>query len=182
MRPVSDALLLNIAQISAALVGLFLVGVFFYLETGFRRSAVARQVVEPYFRSGTKIVLVLYSIPIGLSLTLVALELVWSRVFFVLLSLVLIAANVDSAARVRRVTRVMGSKALLVNEVIGSALVLLLVLLPWILGGFHPTTEDFTWAILLAFASGFLSISALVLSTFDISRLEATGTQGDESE
>jgi hypothetical protein len=34
LRPVSDALLLNIAEISAAVVGLFLVGVFCYLETG----------------------------------------------------------------------------------------------------------------------------------------------------
>ena len=37
MRQVSDAFLLNMAEVSATLIGLFLVGVFFYIETGLRR-------------------------------------------------------------------------------------------------------------------------------------------------
>jgi hypothetical protein len=37
MRDVSDDFLLNVAEVSATLIGLFLVGVFFYVETGFRR-------------------------------------------------------------------------------------------------------------------------------------------------
>jgi hypothetical protein len=37
MREVSDAFLLNVAEVSATLIGLFLIGVFFYVETGFRR-------------------------------------------------------------------------------------------------------------------------------------------------
>jgi hypothetical protein len=59
MRDVSDAFLLNMAEVSSALVGLFLVGVFFYVETGFRRSGGAGNIVEPYFEAATRIVLIL---------------------------------------------------------------------------------------------------------------------------
>ena len=37
MRQVSDAFLLNMAEVSGTLIGLFLVGVFFYVDSGFRR-------------------------------------------------------------------------------------------------------------------------------------------------
>ena len=174
MRPISDAFLLNMAEVSAALIGLFIVGVFFYVESGFRRLERSRDAVQRYFRAGTRIVLVLYAIPLGLSLTLVALEPTWSRVLFVVLSLMLVAANIDSVLRMRAVARVTGPTAfLLINEVLGSVGVLLLVTLPWILGGLHPSREDLTWAILLAFGTGFISIGALVLSVFDTAKLEA---------
>jgi hypothetical protein len=87
MRQVSDAFLLNMAEISATLIGLFLVGVFFYIETGLRRWERARQVVVPYLRAGTRITLIFFAIPLGLSLALVALEPFWARVLFVPLSL-----------------------------------------------------------------------------------------------
>jgi len=106
---------------------------------------------------------VLYALPLGLSLSLVALQPVWSRVLFALLSLMLLAANLDTAVRIRAVARVTGSTALLVNELVGSAAVVAIVALPWVLGGLHPTREDLTWAILLSFAAGFLSISATVM-------------------
>ena len=105
MRSVSDDFLLTVASLAAGLVGLFLVGVFFFIQTGFRRVTHDRGVVERYFKSGTRIVLVLFAIPIFLSLTLVALDLVWSRVLFVVLSLVLVAANLDSAIRIRPIAR-----------------------------------------------------------------------------
>jgi hypothetical protein len=41
VQEVSDAFLLNMAEVSATLIGLFLVGVFFYVETGFRRLNVS---------------------------------------------------------------------------------------------------------------------------------------------
>jgi hypothetical protein len=179
MREVSDDFLLNMAEVSAALIGLFMVGVFFFADTGFRRLDRARGIVEPYFRASTRIVLVLYALPLGLSLSLVALEPVWSRVLFALLSL-LLAANLDTAARVRAVARVTGSTALLVNELVGTAAVLVIIALPWVLGGLHPTREDLAWAILLAFAAGFASISALVLFALDVAGFEAAdGREGD---
>jgi hypothetical protein len=173
VRHVSDGFLLNMAEVSASLIGLFMVGVFFYVETGFRRFDRTRGVVEPYFRAGTRIVFVLFAIPLGLSLTLVVLEPMWTRVLFALLSLMLIAANIDTAARIRAVAKITRSTALFVNEVAGTVGVVALIVVPWILGGLHPTREDLTWAILLAFASGFISICAVVLSVFDIARLEA---------
>jgi hypothetical protein len=123
---------------------------------------------------------VVYALPLGLSLSLVALQPIWSRALFVLLSLLLLAANVDTAARIRAVTRVTGSTALLVNELVGTAAVVVIVALPWVLGGLHPTREDLTWTILLAFAIGFASISALVLFVLDLARFEAkSGDEGD---
>jgi hypothetical protein len=172
MRQVSDAFLLNVAEVSATLIGLFLVGVFFYVETGFRRLGSTRDRLEPYFRAGTRIVLILYALPLFLSLTLVVLGPVWNRVLFGLFSLVLVAANVDSFARVRGIATATGSRVWLVNELVGSAAVLALVVTPWALGGIDPTREDLTWAILLSFGAGFLSVSALVLSAFDVARHE----------
>jgi hypothetical protein len=164
MRPVSDAFLLQVAEISATLIGLFLVGVFFYVETRFRRvPAATRELFVPYFRSGTRIVLLLYLLPLALSLTLVVLSIAWSRVLFLLLSIVLVAANLSSVRRVRGI----GSSTLLANELVGTASVALLVLVPWILGGLHPSREDLTWSILLSLATGFLSVGALVLSVLD---------------
>jgi hypothetical protein len=60
-----------------------------------------------------------------------------------------------------------------VNEVAGTVGVVALVVIPWTLGGLHPTREELSWAILLAFATGFISICALILSVFDIARFEA---------
>ena len=180
MRNVSDAFLLNMAEVSAALIGLFMVGIFFFADTGFRRLDQARWIVEPYFRASTRIVLVLYALPLGLSLSLVALQPVWSQVLFALLSLMLVAANVDTAARIRAVSRVTGSTALLVNELAGTLAVLVIVALPWALGGLHPTREDLAWAILLSFAAGFASIAAMVLFVLDLAGLdEGAGREDD---
>jgi hypothetical protein len=177
VRQVSDGFLLNMAEVSGALVGLFLVGVFFFVETGLERLDKSREVLEPYFRAGTRIVLVLFAISLMLSLTLVVLEPVWNTLLFAVLSLILLAANLDTAIRMRAVSRVTRSTALLVNEVVGTAAVLVIVVLPWALGGLHPTREDLTWAILLSFAAAFLSVCALMVSAFDISRFESAARQ-----
>jgi hypothetical protein len=177
MREVSDGFLLNMAEVSAGLIGLFLVGVFFYLERGFTRFGREGQVIKAYFRAGARIVLVLFAVPLGLSLTLVILEPVWNSVLFALLSVVLVAANIDTAARIRSVARVTRSTALIVNEILGTIGVAVLIVLPWILGGLHPSREDMTLAILLAFASGFLSIASIVMSAFEVADLDVTGPE-----
>lgn len=180
MRQVSDAFLLQIAEVAAGLIGLFLIGVFFFVESGFGHSDHARDVVEPYIRASTRIVLVLLTIPVALSLTLVAMDPVWSRVLFVLLSITLVAANVDTAARIRAVAKATGSRVLLLNEVAGSLAVVGIVAIPWALGGLHPDREELAWPILLSFATGFLSIYTVVMSVFDLARLEpADRTEGE---
>jgi hypothetical protein len=167
MREVSDAFLLNMAEVTAALAGLFLVGIFFFVENGFRGRESAA--LEPYFRSGTRIVLILFSFPLLLSMTLVVMDPVWSHLLFALLSVLLIAANVDSLRRVRGVGET--SRTLVINELLGTVLVVFIVALPWILGGIDPSREDLTWSIILSFAVGLLSVSAIVLSAFDLARL-----------
>jgi hypothetical protein len=42
------------------------------------------------------------------------------------------------------------------------------VVLPWILGGIDPSREDLTWAILVSFGAGFLSLGVLVMSVVDL--------------
>lgn len=179
MQKVSDAFLLTIAEVSATLIGLFVVGVFFYIDKGLRRLHDIPDVVAPYIRAGTRIVLVLYAIPLGLSLTLVVLEPIWTRLLFVLLSLVLVAANLDTAARIRAFVKVVGSSSFPLNEVGGTVGVLALVL-PWLLGGLHPGREDFTRVILVSLLVGVFGTSTVLLSVFDIIRLEAAAGVGSK--
>jgi hypothetical protein len=168
VREVSDSFLLQMAEISGGLFGLFLVGMLFFVETGFRNLGRERDVVIPYFRASTRIVLLLFSIPLGVSLTLLVLEPVWSTVLFAVLSLLLVAANVDTALRIPSVHKETGSRVLQLNEIAGTIGVALLVVIPWILGGIDPSREDLTWAILIAFATAFLSLGTLVMSVFDL--------------
>jgi hypothetical protein len=182
VRPVSDDFLLNMAEVSATLIGLFLVGVFFYVETDPSRSERARTTFDPYLRAGTAITLIVFAIPLLLSLTLVALEPAWSRGLFVLLSILLLAANVQTAVRVRGVASAIGSTTMLVMEVVTTVLTLVLVVLPWALGGLHPTREDLAWAILLSFVAGFISMAATVLSAFDVASLQRAGRPGGDRE
>jgi hypothetical protein len=177
MQEVSDAFLLTIAEVSATLIGLFVVGVFFYVDRGFRQLSEIHDVAA-YIRAGTRIVLVLYAIPLGLSLTLIILEPIWTRLLFALLSLVLVAANLDTAVRIRAFVKVVGSPSFALNEVGGTVGVLALVVIPWLLGGLHPSREDFTWAIFLSLLVGFFSTSTVLLSVFDIIRLEAAAAVG----
>jgi hypothetical protein len=153
VRPVSDMFLLSVAEISATLIGLLLVGSFFYVETGLRRLGRAREAVTSYLRAGTRIVLVLYGMTLALSLTLVALESIWATVFFAVLSLLLLAANVATSVRIRALAKLTRSTTVLVNDVVSSAGILALVAIPWVLGGLRPTREDLTWAILLSLAT-----------------------------
>jgi hypothetical protein len=89
------------------------------------------------------------------------------------LSLALIAANLDTALRIPDVRRLTGSKVLLINEVLGTIGVVVIVLLPWVLGGIDPSREDLTWSILIAFGTAFLSLATLLLSVFDIAAASA---------
>jgi hypothetical protein len=172
MREVSDGFLLGIAEISAGFAGLFLVGVFFYVESGFRRSPV-RAAFEPYLLASTRIVLVLFAITVGLSLCLIVLEMWWNRVIFAALSLLLVGTNAGTVWQMRSFRGIGKSPILLMTEVVGTASVVLIVVLPWALGGVEPSREDLTWAILISFAAAFLSVAATVLSVFDIERAEA---------
>jgi hypothetical protein len=170
VNEVSDSFLLQMAEISGGLFGLFMVGMIFFIETGFsgigKRSE--RETVTSYFRASTRIVVLLFAIPLGLSLTLVVLDDTWSIVLFAVLSLALIVANLDTAMRIPSVREETGSTTLFVNEIIGTVSVVLIVAVPWILGGIDPSREDLTWSILIAFGAAFASLFTLVMSLFDL--------------
>ena len=53
-------------------------------------------------------------------------------------------------------------------EVVATAGAVLVITVPWVLGGLEPSREDLTWGVLLAFASGVFSIWAMVMIAFDI--------------
>lgn len=169
----SDELLLGIAGVAATVIGLFLVGVLFFVEGGMRGPARESRVeLWHYMRSGTRIVMLLFAMALLLSLALVAFELPWARALFVVLSVLLVVANVETAVKVRA-TRVTQSRTLLLNEIAGTVGVVAIVALPWILGGLRPSREDLTLAAFLALATAFASVGAIALSTFDLARLDS---------
>ena len=96
----------------------------------------------------------------------------WSRAIFLLLCVALVAANIDTANQVRDVKRATGSQTLFTNEIVGTVGVVILVVVPWLLGGPDPTREDLTWAILVSFATAFISVLALVLSVLEVAKAE----------
>ena len=51
MDPVPDSFLLTLAEASETLIGLFLVGMVYYIQSGFSQMERSREVVEPYFRA-----------------------------------------------------------------------------------------------------------------------------------
>lgn len=168
MNSVSDSFLLHIAEISGGLFGLFMVAMLFFVEMGFDNLGRDREGVVAYFRASTRIVLILFAIPLGVSLTLVVLDAGWSTVLFAILSVALVAANVDTAVRVKPIRHVTSTHTLLINEIVGTIAVAVMVLLPFVLGGIDPSREDLTWAILVSFAAAFLSLGALLMSVFDL--------------
>ena len=175
MRPVTDELLLGIAGVSATVVGLFLVGAFFYVEAGMRQQdGPARATMQPYMRAGTRIVMVLFALALFLSLALAALDLAWARALYVVLTLLLIAANVETALRVRSVRLPGQPRTLLLNEIVGTIGVVLIAVLPWAIGGWRPGREELMLAALLALGTAFVSVGAMALSAFDVARLDAT--------
>jgi hypothetical protein len=174
VRPVTDGFLLNMAEVSATLIGLFFVGIFFFVESGPREPEHVRTRFEPYLRAGTRITLIVFAVPLGLSICLVVLDLIWCRILFAALCVTLVVANVDTLVRIGAAARATESRGFLVNEIATTVLTAVLIVLPWALGGLHPTREELTWAILLAFTAGFLSICTTVMSVFELSRLEAS--------
>jgi hypothetical protein len=187
VKPVTDELLLNLAAISATLLGLLVVGVLFYVETGLRRLEHAYDVFAPYVRAAARLTMGLYVVALATALALVALELAWARVVFGLTGLAVLASLVDFTRRARVFGSAIGGTTrgsstirseevaagwsrpdeLIVWACVGGALAL-----PWILGVATPDREDLTCGILLALALGLVSTLNMLLSVFDISKYE----------
>lgn len=143
-----------------------------YIQTGADQYEQSRGVVEPYFRAATTITFIAYTIPLGVSLTLVALPIVWSQLLFLALIVAFVIVDVTTVSTVRAVVRVVGLRLLLVTEVVGTVVLALMVILPLATGGFSPGREDLVPPILLSLGIAFFGTCVLVLTLFDIARFE----------
>jgi hypothetical protein len=172
VNPIGDDFLLSLAEISAALTGLFLVGMILYIQIGYERTERSRAVVEPYFRAATSITFIAYAIPVVVPLTLVALPVEWSVALYYALVAGLIVVNVSTVSTVRKVQREMRLNLLAMIEAVGTVVIALMVILPLALGGLSPDRGDLVPGIMLSLFIAFLGTWALVLTLFDIARFE----------
>lgn len=170
-REVTDEVLLGLAGIAATLVGTFIVAVFFYLDSVLHRSrGAAGSAPDKYMRAGARWVLIAYSLPLVVPLALVGAEPVWAHVAFLACAAALVLATVDTTRRILKRGATRRSPALAANEAWTSVAVVVLVVLPWILGGATPSRSDFVPSLLLALAIGFTSTATVIMSVFDAER------------
>ena len=168
--------LLGVSGVAATLIGTFIVGVFFYIDTDLHRMLMSSDAADRYLRSGIRWVFVVYTLPLFLPLALAAFEPVWGTALFVVLSLGLLLSTVDTGRRILKDRGTGLSVSLVVNQWLCTAGVVILVALPWIIGGWAPPATAFIPSTLIAIAVGFTSTAALIMTQFD-----ATAAMGDSS-
>ncbi len=170
MQPVSDDMLLTTAQIAATLIGLLLVGVFFYVETGLRRLTTVGPRAGPFLRATTKLIVLIYSLVLTLSLGLVVLEPVWVASAFVALGAAILISLVEWTGRSRELRRAVPVRG--ASPWLAWPMVLVPLVVPWAVDGWTPGREALTWTIMVAGAVGFANTAGLLLAVFDLSAVE----------
>lgn len=178
MKTISDDVLLTMAQIAATLIGLLLVAVLFYVETGLRRLESLGPSLGVFIRAFTKLILLLYSLVLGLSLGLVALERAWLTALYVLLGVAVVAALLD----VTRASRDLPGPIRVQHGQVWIAWPPILVTLaaPWALDGADPSREAYAWTLILGGGLAFVLTASLLLLTFHLAALEqATQDEGE---
>ncbi|WP_345752514.1 hypothetical protein [Microbacterium rhizophilus] len=159
----------NLAGVSGTLLGTFVIGAFFYLDSDMHRRALANAVDDLYIRAGIRWVFAAYSLPVFVSLTLASLPRVYGAVVFAVLATVLLLTTVATARRVLAAAEGM-STSLVLNEWLTTAAVPVLIALPWILGReVLPSVEHYVPSLMLSLAIAFSSTAALVMAEFDSS-------------
>lgn len=168
----------NLAGVSGTLLGTFMVGAFFYLDSEMHRRAVAGPVDDLYVRSGVRWALLAYSLPVFVSLTLSSLDPGYGLGVFAALSVLLLAATVATARRMLVLDTTGASRPLLVNEWVTTAAVPVIVVLPWLRGDtLVPPADAYVASLLLSLLIAFSSTAALVLAEFDSSMGAETSPQ-----
>jgi hypothetical protein len=170
MNDMGQEFLLGLAGVSATLLGTFIVGVFFYIDSTTHRRLAGSEATDLYLRSATRWVFTAYSIPLFVPLFLVAMEPLWGAIVFAALGILLTLLTVGTGRRILAGGRARMSGAFWVNEWMTSAALLAAMILPWALGGWVPEPSDFTPSLLLLLGSGFASTAALVMAQFDATR------------
>lgn len=172
MGPVTDAFLLEVAGISASLLGFFVVGLFFYVQRGIFPHAADH--AQGYLKTAARTVIYLYGLAVLLSLSLVVLTSGYVALLYATLSVGLVGSVLQTALASRRLQSAIGVRVM--SQVAVWMATTLVVGIPWVLGGLAPSRTDFTWALMVICVFAFLSTVSLMLSTFDISDLEAVAS------
>jgi hypothetical protein len=170
MNGSGQEILLGLAAVSATLLGTFIVGVFFYIDSSMHRRRDASEAIDTYLRSATRWVFTAYSIPLLVPLVLAAMAPVWGAIVFAALGTLLALFTIQTGRRIVAGGRSGMSRALIINEWLTSAALLAAMILPWALGGWVPQPAEFVPSLLLILASGFASTAALVMAQFDSTR------------
>lgn len=168
MHDATDEFLLGLAGIAATLVGTFIVAVFFYLDSALHRTRGRDDsAADQYMRAGARWVLIAYSLPMTVALALAGAEPIWSTVAFLVCAAALVVATIDTSRRISKKGAARRSVALAANEVLTSLAVVAVVVLPWALGGWSPSSGEFVPSLLISLAVGFTSTATVTMSLFD---------------
>lgn len=170
--PVREGFLLAVAGIAATLIGLLLLGAYYYIETGLRRATSVAPQGGPFLRATTKLTLLLYSLVLGMSLGLIVLRPVPLLVMYAVLGLALIRSLAEWSKRYHDLRTVLP----IPREspwILWPAVAVLLVL-PFVLDGWELSRESTTWMLLGIGALAVMSTAGMVLTSFDLVSLEST--------
>jgi hypothetical protein len=172
VKQVPDEFLLTSAAIAATLIGLLLLGGFFYLETGFRRASTIAAVGGPFLRATTRLTLLLYAMVLGISLGLVVLRRPWLTALYLVLGVAILAALVEWTRCYRALRRVLPIPR--ASPWITWSAIAVTLAWPWAVDGWSPDREPMTTAVLFAGALALMSTADLLLRSFDLAGWERT--------
>ena len=180
MMPNADNdFLLGLAGVSGTMLGTFIVGVFFYIDSEMHRRLAASEAADRYFRSSIRWVFTAYSIPLLVPLALASLDALWGALSFIALGILLVAMTVETGRRILARGGAGSSRSLVVNEWASSFGIVIAMVLPWTLGGWVPAPDDFVPSLLILLACGFASTAALVMTQFDATMGMVDAVVGD---
>ena len=180
MMPNADNdFLLGLAGVSGTMLGTFIVGVFFYIDSEMHRRLAASEAADRYFRSSIRWVFTAYSIPLLVPLALASLDALWGALSFIALGILLVAMTVETARRILARGGAGSSRSLVVNEWASSLGIVIAMVLPWTLGGWVPAPDDFVPSLLILLACGFASTAALVMTQLDATMGMVDAVVGD---
>ena len=162
-----EAFLTALSGVSATLIGSFIVGAFFYMDSEQHRQLTASEAADRYLRAGVRWIFIAFAMPLFVSLALVSMAPVVAAVVFIVFGLILVASSLDTARRIVVKGRSGLSRGLLINHWFSTVGVVAIVILPWIMGGWPPHPEAYIPSMLLSLLVGFTSTVALVMAQFD---------------
>lgn len=177
MGNVSDPFLLEIAGISASLLGFFVVGVFFYVERSIFPQAADE--AHGYLKAAVRSVIYLYGMAVLVSLGLVVFSSEFVSFLYISLSAGLVWSVAHTNAATRRLQRAVGVRVL--SQTFTWFATILILGLPWVLGGLAPSRPHFTWGLIFVSVFAFITTASFVLSAFGLSALEASAHVGQGS-